>query len=269
MKKIFLFVVFFICAQLVVSAQEVQSDFVEANESKDWGYSITPYALLAAQSTDVGGERIRQSFNDLSSITNAGFQIISTLRYKRMSLSFDGTFATLGVVESNGGLEVDATIKQNILDFKYSYLVYNNFEYEEENVLHGWSIDIGVGAKYWKNDVHVDASLSWQDQVLFDETILTENQEWWDLMVGTKMKFIITQKFLLSVAYNVGGFGISNSSKFSHDFTYINSFQVHKNVLINAGFRAFRYRRVDGAGASELETIVNVLGPLLGVSLVL
>ena len=39
----------------------------------EWGLSITPYAWFAAQSSDVGGEKLRQSFNDLASITNLGF----------------------------------------------------------------------------------------------------------------------------------------------------------------------------------------------------
>jgi len=39
--------------------------------------------------------------------------------------------------------------------------------------------------------------------------------------------------------------------------------------VINAGFRNFRYHRIDGEGTDALETTVNVLGPVLGVSFVL
>jgi len=34
--------------------QDAQKDFTASK--KDWGFSFTPYALLASQSTDVGGE---------------------------------------------------------------------------------------------------------------------------------------------------------------------------------------------------------------------
>ena len=71
---------------------------------------------------------------------------------------------------------------------------------------------------------------------------------------------------LLFVLGSFGGFGIGNSSKFAYDFTYLNAFRVSRLITINAGFRNFRYRRVDGEGADELETRVNVLGPFLGVS---
>ena len=46
--------------------QDAQIDYTASK--KDWGFSITPYALFASQSTDVGGEKIRQSFNDLASV---------------------------------------------------------------------------------------------------------------------------------------------------------------------------------------------------------
>ena len=78
----------------------------EEQENK-WGFHITPYALLAAQSTDVDGEKIRQSFNDLSSITNAGFQLSAGARYKRFLLSLDGTYADLKGGISTSLLDVD------------------------------------------------------------------------------------------------------------------------------------------------------------------
>ena len=72
--------IFFLLALLITysswSQEKVQADFQKSSEAKDWGFSVTPYALLAAMSTDVGGESIRQSFNDIASITNAGFQVV-------------------------------------------------------------------------------------------------------------------------------------------------------------------------------------------------
>jgi len=263
-----LFVLFLWLLLTPAFAQDIEEAHVEFNDSeaaKDWGFTITPYGLLAAQSTDVGGEKIRQSFSDLSSLTNAGFQVITSLRYKRLTFSWDGTFATLGAEEMQGPLNVEVEIVQGIHDLKLSYLVYDNFEISEGNVLDGWSLEVSAGGKYWKNDVDVAYSLILDDTPILEDGFV-ELQEWWDLMLGLKSRFVISPKFLLTVAYNVGGFGIGNSSKFSHDFTYVNSFKVHRHVLVNAGFRGFRYRQVEGEGEDELETVVNVLGPMLGVS---
>ena len=76
-----------------------------------------------------------------------------------MSLTFDGTFATLGPNESSTALKVDAEIKQNIFDLKLGYSIYENFEFEESNLLNGWSIGVNAGAKYWKNDILVNSYL--------------------------------------------------------------------------------------------------------------
>ena len=40
-------------------SQVTNMDFNEETDKKDWSISFTPYALLAAQSTDVGGENAR------------------------------------------------------------------------------------------------------------------------------------------------------------------------------------------------------------------
>lgn len=257
--------------------QETDGTYQEVKELKDWGFVISPYALLASQSTDVGGEKLRQSFSDLSSLTNAGFQILAAARYKRLVLSFDGTFATLGSdFNSTGKLvstEMDLTIKQRILDLKLTYLVYDNFEMKASHAIKGWSIAVGGGAKYWGNDVNLNSKITLhkifkEDEIIEDNRVIQE--DWWDLMVGTKMKFILNSKVMLGVNFNVGGFGIGNSSKFAYDFTYLNNFRVLDWMSINAGFRNFYYSRKDNEGtAEEFTTKVNVLGPALGISFIL
>ena len=243
--------------------QETSSDFTPSKKSeKKWRFSITPYALLAAQSTDVGGETIRQNFNDLSSMTNFGFQLISTILYDRFSLSFDGTYAKLGVAEELGPINVDLSIDQIILDTKFGVKVYDNFKLDDKQAINGWSLDFSIGGKYMLNDVNLSYTLPLPDPIEDISGKLNKRLEWWDLMIGINTKFIVSPKFLVSVAYNAGGFGIGNSSKFASDFTYINSFKVHKHVLVNAGFRSFGYDRVD----EGTNTKVRVLGPMLGVS---
>jgi hypothetical protein len=60
-----------------------------------------------------------------------------------LTLSWDGTFATLGAEEVQGPLNVEVEIVQRIHDFKLSYLVYDIFEFSEGNVLDGWSLECG------------------------------------------------------------------------------------------------------------------------------
>ena len=135
-------------------------------------------------------------------------------------------------------------------------------------MIEGWNIEALAGGKYWSNELRVDYEVSLGGIVL-DQGRIDEPQDWWDLMVGVKTTISLSPNVLLSSWINFGGFGIGNSSKMAYDFTYLNAFRVSRLITINAGFRNFRYRRVDGEGDTELETRVNVLGPFLGVSLIL
>lgn len=251
-----------------LNAQVTNRNFNEEDDRKDWSYSFTPYALLASQSTNVGGEQIRQSFGDLSSLTNAGFQFVAAVRYKRFGFALDGTLANLGKEEPIGPLQLKLNLDQQILDFKGSYVVFETFEMEDNRVIDGWSLEALAGAKYWQNKVQLDYTLIFNDEPLAEDRLLDQKQEWWDLMLGVRTTISLSPRVLLSSWINVGGFGIGNSSKFTYDFTYLNAFRVSRLITINAGFRNFRYNRVDGEGESEVDTRVNVLGPFLGVSFI-
>jgi hypothetical protein len=75
------FLLFVFLWPVAVAAQDpLEFDSATAEAYRDdWGLVLTPYAFLAAQSTDVGGTALRQSFNDLASITNLGFQALFAL----------------------------------------------------------------------------------------------------------------------------------------------------------------------------------------------
>ncbi len=237
------------------------------NPSSNWRFIISPYAWLAGQATDVGGEKIRQSFNDVFSLTNAGFQLNTAVMYKKWIFLADGTFANLGSDLEQGPLTVNVEIKQIILDLKLGYLVLSDIEKDDvESVIRGWALEVNAGAKYWKNDVTVNYRIDFGTWPV--EGGFTEPQAWWDLMVGLKARFILSRSVLLSVAANGGGFGLGDSSKFSYDFAYLNTFKVSNLISVTAGYRTFRYKREDGEGEDLLETTVTAFGPLLGVSFV-
>lgn len=222
---------------------------------------------MASQATDVGGEKLRQSFNDLASMTNFGFQLNTTARYKKYILSFDGTYANLGGGQSGDYLNLDLDLKQYILDMKLGYMIYSKFESNQEGaIINGWAIEANAGAKYWKNDVTFNYKIG--DRLPIEGT-LNEKQEWFDLMIGFKTRIFLSRTVLLGLSGNVGGFGIGNSSKLSYDFVYANTFKVLRYMSVTAGYRTFKYDRVDGEGESELNTTVSAYGPFLGVTFIL
>jgi len=101
-------------------------------------------------STDVGGEKIRTNFNDLSSLTNFGFQLNS----KRL------------------GYQVLIDVDQD----------------DDSGVVRGWAMEVNAGAKYWQNDLILDYCLVvGPDSPLIEHQEKT-TQSWWDPMLGVKAR---------------------------------------------------------------------------------
>lgn len=148
-------------------------------KSDDWRFIVSPYALLASQSTDVGTNQLRQSFSDLASLTNIGFQMSAVIMYKNWLLTSDGTFADLGPDAVSGPVQADLSIKQYILDLRLGYLLLNNVNYKNESeVVRGWSLEVNAGAKYWENDVSLSYTVIPPDP-LPQYTGNTEDKQYW------------------------------------------------------------------------------------------
>jgi len=267
--KILLYLLITLLLSSTIYSQDkmaIEDDY--ENPNSDWRFIISPYGWLAGQATDVGGEKIRQSFNDLYSLTNLGFQLNAVTMYKDFIFLADGTFANLGSSIEEGPLTVDLNIVQYILDLKLGYLVYSNIDFGEDEVIRGWALEVNAGAKYWKNDVAVDYKLQINNPPPLIEGSIKEPQAWWDLMIGVKSRIFLSESVLLGITGNIGGFGIGNSSKLSWDFAYVNTFKVSNLISVTAGYKTFKYNREDGEGDAKVETTVHVFGPLLGVSFV-
>jgi hypothetical protein len=254
------------CFLSIGHAQETEkNDNPGAKEAKkkDWEFTLTPYAWLAGMSTDVGGDKIRQSFNDLSSVTNLGFQVAGSVRYKRWLLHSNFTYANLQAGESIGPIDVNIELLQLIWDNKIGYMVIDKKE-EGDDVIRGWTMETTLGAIYWSNDL--DLRLEFTGDLPLEPIYLPQGQNWTDLVVGVNFDIIVSRTVSLGLSSNLGGFGIGGSSTLYWDLMYINTFKVSKLFTVIAGYKTFTYEREDGSGEDLLTTKVKTYGPLLGVS---
>lgn len=239
------------------------TEFIDIKKRKDWSFKLAPYAWLAGTATDVGGEKIRQSFNDLTALTNFGFQMVAQARYKKWTLSSNLTYATLGDEVEEGPLFIDFAVKQIILDTKIGYTLIDKIDFGDD-VIHGWAMDATIGAIYWHNDVDVDVSLP-IDFPGFPINI-NEKIEYVDLVVGTNFRIILSKSVLLGISANIGGFGIGNSSILYWDLLFVNTFKISKLLTVTAGYKTFTDKTISGEGENEIKTNIKTFGPLLGVA---
>lgn len=235
----------------------------ERPEQDEWRLTLTPYAWFAAQASDVGGEKLRQSFSDLASITNVGFQIRSTARLRQLLVHADWTYADLASTTSIGQTKIDLGVKQHILDLRAGRTVFDSRTIEQDG---GLAVGVSGGARLWVNDI--DYTISRVPIIPGDTTVVSDSdkQNWWDPMVGVFLHFPVTTVVGFHVRASGGGLGIGAASDYVWDAEFLASFRLGRRFLVLAGYRTFKYSRTDGEGADELNQTVSVTGPLLGLT---
>jgi hypothetical protein len=272
-KIILTITIIFNCTIIFSQEKETEEDlgtanteFIDQAKRRDWSFKISPYAWLAGTATDVGGEQIRQSFNDLLSLTNAGFQLVVQARYKKWSLSSNLTYAKLGDVVVQGPLLIDFGIDQIILDSKLGYTLIDKIDFGND-VIRGWAMETTIGAIYWSNDVSVDVDFDSDRDIPGFPININEKLNYVDLVFGTNFRIILSKSVLLGLSANIGGFGIGNSSDIYWDLTFINTFKVSKLQTVTAGYKTFTTKTTSGEGEDQLKTNIKTFGPLLGISI--
>jgi hypothetical protein len=231
----------------------------------DWGLAITPYAWFAANSTDVGGQEIRQSFNDLASLTNLGFQCRLLARWRRLVFTADWTYADMGSGHEISRITLDFGVKQHILDMKFGGVIYNTRTAAQDGGIGIW---LSAGARYWDNTVDYTLTI---DPILpgGDPTVEqgTDGQTWWDPVLGLTFHFPVTPGVGFFVRATAGGLGIGSASDYMWDGEFSALFRLSRRLLLTAGYRQFKYSRTDGEGDDEVKQTVTVVGPAIGLSI--
>jgi len=258
-------------ALLALAGPAVAQDPLELDDrpvspiEEEWGLAITPYAWLAAQSTDVGGEEIRQSFNDLASLTNVGFQARLFARWRWVNFTADWTYADMLTEQRSGLTSTELGVNQHILDMKFGGKVYDTRTPAQDGGLAIW---VGAGARYWNNDVDYTITIN---PILpgGDPTVTTgkTGETWWDPVLGLHMHFPVTPSVGFSIRATGGGLGIGDASDYMWDAEFAALFRLSRRLMLSAGYRQFKYKRADGSGDDEIVQSVTVVGPSIGLSI--
>jgi hypothetical protein len=213
----------------------------------------------------VGGKALRQSFNDLASITNLGFQLRALIRWRWVLFTADWTYANQQSETVIWRTSIDMQLNQHILDMKIGGKVHDSRTPQQNGGIGIW---IAIGGRYWDNTVEFTTRT---EPILPGGTpslTTTETgQTWWDPVLGISLHFPVTPNVGFLVRATGGGLGIANASSYLWDAEFVALFRVSQRFMISAGYRQFKYDRTDGSGDDEVRQTVTVTGPAIGLSI--
>jgi len=230
----------------------------------EWGLALTPYIWFASQSTDVGGQAIRQSFNDLASITNVGFQGRMLARWRWLLFAADWTYSDMSSSQEVGRITASQQINQHILDMKLGGAVHDSRTPAQGG---GVGIWVAAGARYWDNQTELVFS---REPILPGGEVgvdtLDAAQSWWDPVIGVTLQFPVTPAVSFLVRATGGGLGMGDASSYIWDAEFGALFRIARRWMISAAYRQFKYDRTDGTGEDKVKQTVSVVGPAVGIS---
>jgi hypothetical protein len=251
-----------------------QADTSAEHSDSGWSFKIAPYAWLAGTGGTVvtNGEEtdFDLSFEDIFELTTGGFQINVQARHKRLFLTFDGTWATLGHGEELLGGRVDFEVKQKILELNVGYRFIGpefrsadpDTRLYEPGVV---ALDAYIGSRYWSTDLSLDVNLPGLPP-LIPPTQISSNStdDWIEPLIGARFGLALTQTVGLSINGNLGGFGIGDAADLTWTLNMFVDWKFGKKWSAAFGWRTQGVEDISGSGAERNGSEMVTTGPIIG-----
>lgn len=222
--------------------------------SDGWEFSVAPYLWASSVRADASIGPVSTTsdvdFTDLfSDLEFAGMMRFEGLRNDRWGFYLDGTYIKLGGDSSAKigpfrlrGIDVDSQITLAWLDFGGMYRFGKQ----------GRSFDLMLGGRY--TYMGADVSIG-----PFD---IDESEDVVSPVVGGRVQVDLSDKWLVSVRGDVGGFGIGNSPDLVWGATAMLGYRLSDWATLGFGYRYYDI----GVSSSRFDADVQLHGPMVGVA---
>lgn len=236
---------------------------------KDWNFHIAPYGWLAGNSGEVvvDGETtdLDLSFEDLFERANGGFQIYSEIRWKRLFIAFDGTWAQLGNTYDGRLFRTEFDVDQRIFDVRVGFEVLRRsldgvLDPCCEPLRRHVVADVFVGARYW----YTKTTLTFTGP-LGRETNASDTSERWDPFIGARVGWNITRRLLFGLRGDIGGFGIGDAAQFAWQAQVTAGYRFTSWMTAVLGYRLLSSDTITGSGADRGGQDLLQHGPIIGL----
>ncbi len=215
-----------------------------------WATGISGYVKPLATGPITPTVRIDKSFGDLLSDLDGAVFAHGTLRYGRLVLLGDFTWARVSEQRSGTvlgfGVSAGATVTQTSATLMAGYTVVQQ---------PSLAVDVLGGTRIFAIKASAFATLP-----IFGAISQSVSESWVDPIVGARLRANISPRWSVIVYGDYGGFGVGSESTWQLVGTL--NYQATRNLFLSAGYRymAFDYRS-DGRILD-----INMYGPLLGAT---
>lgn len=184
---------------------------VGADESEPgWEFALTPYFWGISVDGSIEAKRVdadvNAKFSDIIDNTNLAAMVIFEANRDPWCFVLDSVFAEIEDDDANlGPIRVDAETRQTVIDGKLGYRIWGRAASAAEHDPR-LTIDVLAGARYVRDRNEIDARLGPAGRNV-DETT-----DWFDAVVGLRVRTELSATTSLTLSGDVGGFGIGSSS---------------------------------------------------------
>jgi hypothetical protein len=249
---------------LVGAAQAGRSDLREPG--RDWTASLNAYSWLNKYHLDINGLDVGSALDDLATGTNASFVAVGTLHWGQWALVVDGVFNNGDQTTTAGGTTVNLDISQIMIMPQLGYKLVDTRQPRGDG---GQALWVNVGGRYWDSETRIDWTyVPGGSNPTPESGQINRNENWWDLLLGVSADFQFTEFVHGYVRGNVGGFGMSGSSDFTWDLSFLFAYHLSRTVGFHGGYQLLSFKRVTGEGATEVTTDQLTEGLFVGVGVV-
>ena len=227
--------------------------------SGDWEFTLAPLYLWAAKmdgNMTVRGQTqsLKLDFDEIFDKLEAAYTVHFEGFYKRKwGFLFDISYVNIGDSITTPGPRA-ATINVDFVDTLVELGAIYRFYHEGRHMFEGLG-----GVRYTDLDTEID-TVGGPGPLPVPPKI-EANQDWLDLIIGLRYKWQISEKWMLSLRGDIGGFGIGDASDFTWNAISLIHWKPWKHVGFFGGYRAL-YQDYE-TGSVKYDMLMH--GPILAV----
>jgi hypothetical protein len=257
-------------AAVWVTPAGAQESLPDGEVSADgWQFSVAPYVwgVMINGDATIAGATTSVDTNIIEIIEDSDSIVALQGHFEVMKGNFgayvDGTYMDLNIKSNVGPVDLDTDTQVILADFTAFYRVLDRPldaapSDDEDRRL---NVDVIAGARYTSLEVDLGVSAGGIS------TTLENGKNWWDPIVGGRIKYDLTDRLFVFSRSDIGGFGAGSDFTWSGLGMLGYRFELFgAPAMVLGGYRALYTDYEEGSGLNKFAWDIWIHGPIIGLN---